>query len=68
MIKYQIGDVIIFWSMPDSQWLVVEIEERTYKFIDLWNHERVWISQKRAPVHNSIMKHYRGGFEVKDGS
>lgn len=66
MAEYQIGDVIIFWSMQDTQWLLVEIKEKTYKFVNLWDHKQTWTSQKKAPVHNGVMKHYRGGSEVKN--
>ena len=54
--------------MPDVQWLLVEIKEKVYEFVNLWDHKKTWTSQKKAPVHNSIMKHYRGGTEVKDES
>ena len=68
MAKYQIGDVIVFDSMPDIQWLLVEIKERVYEFVNIWDHKQTWTSQKKAPVHNGISKHYRGGSEVKDES
>ena len=68
MAKYEIGDVIIFSSMPTTQWLLAEINEKTYEFVNLWDHKKRWISQKKAPVHKNIMKHYRGDKEVKDES
>ena len=68
MANYQIGDVIIFDSMPETQWLLVEIKEKVYEFVNLWDHKKAWTSQKKAPVHNDVIKHYRGGSEVKDES
>lgn len=64
MAEYQIGDIIIFSSMPSSQWVLAEIEEKTYKFINLWDIGKIWISQKKAPVHSAVMKHYRGDKEL----
>ena len=52
--------------MPDTQWLLVEIKEKVYEFVNLWDHKKTWTSQKKAPVHNGIMKHYRGDKEVKE--
>jgi hypothetical protein len=69
MRNYQLGDVFVFTTLESAEWLLVEIGERTYKFVNLWNPEQVWISQRRAPVHRmGPLKHYRGGSEVKDES
>lgn len=66
MTKYEIGDTFVFTTIESAEWLLVEIGERTYKFVNLWNPEQFWISQRRAPVHRmGSLKHYRGGVLVK---
>ena len=62
MRDYQLGDVFVFTSLESAEWLLVEIGERTYKFVNLWNPEQIWTSQRRAPIHRmGPLKHYRGG-------
>lgn len=62
MMEYRLGDVFIFFPIDRSEWLLVEIGEKTYKFVNLWSPEQIWISQKKAPIHKcGPIKHYRGG-------
>jgi hypothetical protein len=66
MKDYKIGDVFIFSPVEKTEWLLVEIRENTYKFVNLWNPEQVWNSQKKAPIHRmGPLKHYRGGTLLK---
>lgn len=50
--KYQIGDVMVFSHTKDSEWLLVEITERSYLLVNLWGGER-WNSHKMAPAHRA---------------
>lgn len=66
MHGYNIGDTFVFSTSNNVEWLLVEINEKTYKFIDLWDPHRIWLSHKTAPVHNIIgLKiHRRGGITI----
>lgn len=69
MRDYQLGDVFVFSTAESAEWLLAEIREKTYKFVNLWNPEQVWISQKAAPIHGmGPLKHYRGGVLIKGDS
>jgi len=60
--KYQIGDILVFHSMPKKEWLLVEIGEKIYKFVNLWEPDHVWTSHKTAPIHKTEpLKHYQSG-------
>lgn len=62
MRDYQIGDTFVFSTTENIEWILVEIREKTYKFVNLWNPGQAWTSQKKAPVHRwGPVKHYRGG-------
>lgn len=59
-MKYEIGDVVIFHSMPDKEWLLLDYNEKTYYFVNLWNPKETWTSHRSAPIHKSIpIKHYK---------
>lgn len=52
IITHQIGDLIKFKSMPDLEWLLIDVTDVYYIFLDIWNINNVWRSKKGAPVHN----------------
>jgi hypothetical protein len=49
-MEYRLGDIMTFYHLPKSEWLLAEIKEKHYIFIDIWSGER-WVSFKRASVH-----------------
>jgi len=51
-MKYKLGDTMTFSHLPKSEWLLAEVDERYYIFIDLWSGEK-WLSFKKAPIHIS---------------
>jgi len=50
MANYQVGDVMVFSHTKDSEWLLAEINNKFYLFINIWGGER-WNSHKIAPIH-----------------
>lgn len=59
--KYNLGDTLIFSHLPGAEWVVAEIKEKYYIFVDLWTSER-WASFKKSPIHSDLPERwYRGG-------
>ena len=74
-LKIQQLDVVVETKTKDDVFVKLKvsvqykvIKEKVYEFVNLWDHKKAWTSQKKAPVHNDVIKHYRGGSEVKDES
>ena len=62
MNKYELGDILVFYSMPKREWILAEIGDKTYKFVNLWDPKEVWTSHKTALIHKTQpLKHYQSG-------
>jgi len=53
IVSHNIGDMITFKTMPEIDWLLIDITDDYYIFTDIWNLDSVWRSKKKAPVHKS---------------
>jgi hypothetical protein len=64
---YQLGDTLVFHQFgSEVEWLLVESNEKMYKFVMLWEVTQLWNSQKSAPVHRrGPLRHYRGGVRIR---
>jgi len=57
---YEIGDIITFYTMPETEWLLLDYNERVYLFVNLWDMSEKWNSKRKALVHKSVpLKHYK---------
>jgi len=36
-MEYRLGDIMTFYHLPKSEWLLAEIKEKHYIFIDIWS-------------------------------
>ena len=50
MIEYEIGDSFIFSFDKNKRWILIEMNQKTYKFFDMWSGE-IWTSHRTAPIH-----------------
>lgn len=68
---YRIGDTLTFHHLvrdgKEIQWLVVEISEKIYTLVNLWDPEEIWHSHRRAFIHygSGPSNHYRNGKKIR---
>jgi hypothetical protein len=61
ILDYKIGDIMTFCHTPGAEWILAEIKEKSYLFVNLWGGEK-WVSHKVAPAHRTGPdKLYRDG-------
>lgn len=62
---YEIGDILTFYTMPEKEWLLLDYNDKVYFFVNLWDMNEKWTSQRKAPIHISVpLKHYKN--RIKD--